>query len=160
MNDPQTPTTESLLQSLEAVESAMPARPPETKSKRRQKKQSRRAIPAGMPRLTDRVKLNQAKRWTSNVLAIKPRRYLEIKTGRSGAWWEKVAAGDFDQVRVTLVDWYVIHAIADIVADEGALDADILNALMRVMERNAAIVVAVTDLIAAVRRKTKTVKNK
>lgn len=153
MNDEQTPTTDA----ERLLESAIAARPLESKSKRPQKKQSRRAIPAGMPRLTDRVKLNQAKRWTSSILSIKPRRYLELKTGRSGAWWEKVAAGDFGQVRFTLVDWYIIRAIAGVVADEGVLDAEILTALMRVMERNAATVVAVTDLITAVRRKTKTV---
>ena len=160
MNDERLPTTERLTGGLESANSAMPAKPPQPKSNRRHKKPARLAVPAGLPRLTDRVKLTQAKRWTSHVLSIKPRRYLELKTGRSGAWWEKVGEGDFDQVRFTLVDWYVIRAIAGVVDDEGALDAEILTKLLRVLERNAAIVVAVTDLIAAVRRKAKTVSGK
>jgi hypothetical protein len=155
--NPEIPTSD-----LEAPNdlSATTAKSAGPKSKRTHKRQARRAIPTGLPRLKDRSKLLQAKRWTAHVLSIKPRRYLETKTGRSGAWWEHIANGDFDHVRFTLVDWYIIRAISSIVTDEDTLDSEILTKLMRVLERNAALVTAVTDLIAGVRHKTKTVRIK
>jgi hypothetical protein len=108
-----------------------------------------------MQRLQDRSKLSQAKRWTNQILVAKPRRYLEAKTGRSGAWWELVGAGRFDQVRFTLVDWYVIRAISGVVNDEATLDSELLTRLVRVMECVGALVAAIADLMMAVRRKSK-----
>ena len=138
----------------------MTARRSRPKSVRAQKQQMRLAVPAGLPRLTDRSRLLQAKRWTMHILSIKPRRYLESKTGRSGAWWEHVGAGDFDQVRFTLVDWYVIRAVAGVVDDEGVLDAELLTRLVRVMECVGALVSSIADLLSCVRRKAKTVSDK
>lgn len=135
----------------------MSAKRPQPKSSRLQRKQARFAVPAGMQRLQDRSKLLQAKRWTTHILSSKPRRYLEAKTGRSGAWWELVGAGRFDQVRFTLVDWYVIRAIAGVVDDEAALDSELLTKLVRVMECVGSLVAAIADLLAAVRRKSKNV---
>lgn len=125
------------------------------KKGRAQHRQTRLAIPAGMQRLQDRSKLLQAKRWTARILSSKPRRYLEAKTGRSGAWWEMVGGGRFDQVRFTLIDWYMIRAIAGVVDDEAALDSELLTRLVRVMECVGALVASITDLLSAVRRKSK-----
>jgi hypothetical protein len=108
-----------------------------------------------MPRLEDRSKLFQMKRWTRSIFERKPERYLEIKTNRSRAWWGHIAAGRFDQVRPTIIDWYVIRAIAGVVGDESDLDAEILSKLVRVMECVGALVTAIMDLISVVRRKSK-----
>jgi hypothetical protein len=121
----------------------------------RQPQQRGTADSAGIPRLEDRSKLFQMKRWTRSIFERKPERYLELKTNRSRAWWGHVAQGRFDQVKPTIIDWYVIRAIAGVVGDESDLDTEILSKLVHVMECVGALVMAITDLISVVRRKSK-----
>jgi len=121
-----------------------------------QPKQIRAARSANLPLVDDRYKLSLMKKAAQAVLQTKPRRYLEDKTGRSGAWWQSVARGDFGrQCRPNIADFYVIRAIAGVVGDESQLDAELLTKLVRVMECVGALVAAVADLIASVRRKAK-----
>ena len=120
-----------------------------------QARHSRVAASAYLPRLEDRSKLLQMRRWTRQIFTHHSERYLEEKTGRSRAWWGHIAKGNFSQLRPTLVDWYTIRAIAGIVSDESELNAMMISKLQHVMECVGALVVAVTDLIASVRRRSK-----
>jgi len=123
---------------------------------RRQPQQRLPAHSAKLPPLDDRHRLSLMKRAAQQVLETKPRRYLEAKTGRSGAWWQNVARGNFGrECRPTIVDFFVIRAVAGVVGDESSLDAELLTKLVRVMECVGALVAAIADLIASVRRKAK-----
>lgn len=106
---------------------------------------------AYLPPLEDRYRLSLMRQAARTVLQNKPRRYLEDKTGRSGAWWQNVARGDWDQCRPTLIDFYVIRAVAGVVSDESQLDTALLTKLTRVMECTGALVAAITELISTVR---------
>ena len=138
-----------------ARKSTTSARRHDNRNQARQPRQRGAADSANMPRLEDRSKLSQMRRWTRAVFERKPERYLELKTNRSRAWWGHVAQGRFEQVRPTILDWYVIRAIAGVVGDESDLDAEILSKLVRVMECVGALVTAITDLISVVRRKSR-----
>lgn len=136
----------------------MPAIKTRPKNKPWQSKQRLAARPANLPLVDDRYKLSLMKRDVQSILRTKPRRYLEAKTGRSGAWWQLVARGKFGpQCRPNIADFYVIRAIAGVVGDESQLDAELLTKLVRVMECVGALVAAIADLISSVRRKAKTV---
>jgi len=135
--------------------SAVPTRTRPARRRAVQARHARVAASANLPRLEDRSKLLQMRRWTRQIFTHHSERYLEAKTGRSRAWWGHIAKGNFNQLRPTLVDWYTIRAIAGIVSDESELDATMIAKLQRVMECVGALVVAVTDLIASVRRKSK-----
>jgi hypothetical protein len=134
------------------------ARRPDSRNSARQKKQRVTAGSANLPRLEDRSKLFQMKRCTRDVFERKPERYLELKTNHSRAWWGHIANGRFDQVKPTIIDWYVIRAIAGVVGDESDLDTEILSKLLRVMECVGALVTSIMDLISVVRRKSKRTK--
>lgn len=133
----------------------MTAKSSTIKNRAMQPRQRATAHSAGMPRLADPYKLRQMKKATQAVLAIKPRRYLESLTGRSGAWWEHIAHGDFGEVKPTIIDWYVIKGISDTVGNESRLDGELLRKLTVVMEKQAALIVSVADLASSVRRKSK-----
>ena len=130
---------------------ATTAKPRRARRKPMQPWKKRPAVSADAPRLQDRSKLLQMKRWTLQVFERKPERYLEKKTGRSRAWWGHVARGNFKSVRPTLIDWYIIRAIAGVVSDESELDSALMSKLVRVMECIGALVAAVADLMLAVR---------
>lgn len=107
-----------------------------------------------------KLPLRKVKHLQTMILDVKDRRkvgyrWFERFGKHRFGWYQHIAAGNFNQVHVTELDYFRIKQVYDLMREDAKIDAELLTLLLDYIEQRSKCDETMGKIVAVARRNTK-----